>query len=550
MLTSLSIKNYALIEDIQVNFGNGLTIITGETGAGKSILLGALSLILGKRADLSSVKNTTKKCIVEANFDLANYSLKSYFKDQEIDYETHTIIRREILPSGKSRAFINDSPVNLHILSALGERLIDIHSQHQNLELTDNEFQFQIIDAIASNQSLLQSYKQRFETLKETEQRHKNLLERKAVSIKEQDYNIFLLNELEEAQLSTIDFDAIELENATLSNVEEIQEKFQEAFQLINEEQIGALQSLEQLKNIFRQLYELSSEYKDIFERVNGLNLELKDINNEVANAKDDVAADPDRLQQLNLIIDTTNSLFKKHSVHTVEELMELQEILSSKVNSFDALDEQIVVLENKIINIRQELNELAHELHVNRSNGIEPLSIKLTELLQDLGMANAKFKFELKTQDNYFKNGKDELNILFTANKGDEFKQLNKAASGGELSRIMLAIKSVISQYSQLPSIIFDEIDTGVSGEISNKMGDIMKRMSATMQVLAITHLPQIAAMGDTHFKVYKKDDSNTTTTHLIRLNSEERIVEIAEMLSGKKITTSAMAHARQLLN
>jgi len=550
LLTSLSIKNYALIEDIQVNFGNGLTIITGETGAGKSILLGALSLILGKRADLSSVKNTTKKCIVEANFDLANYSLKSYFKDQEIDYETHTIIRREILPSGKSRAFINDSPVNLHILSALGERLIDIHSQHQNLELTDNEFQFQIIDAIASNQSLLQSYKQRFETLKETEQRHKNLLERKAVSIKEQDYNIFLLNELEEAQLSTIDFDAIELENATLSNVEEIQEKFQEAFQLINEEQIGALQSLEQLKNIFRQLYELSSEYKDIFERVNGLNLELKDINNEVANAKDDVAADPDRLQQLNLIIDTTNSLFKKHSVHTVEELMELQEILSSKVNSFDALDEQIVVLENKIINIRQELNELAHELHVNRSNGIEPLSIKLTELLQDLGMANAKFKFELKTQDNYFKNGKDELNILFTANKGDEFKQLNKAASGGELSRIMLAIKSVISQYSQLPSIIFDEIDTGVSGEISNKMGDIMKRMSATMQVLAITHLPQIAAMGDTHFKVYKKDDSNTTTTHLIRLNSEERIVEIAEMLSGKKITTSAMAHARQLLN
>lgn len=550
MITSLSIKNYALIEDIQVDFGNGLTIITGETGAGKSILLGALSLVLGKRADLSSVKNTSKKCIVEATFDIANYSLKSFFDEEDLDYESQSILRREILPSGKSRAFVNDTPVNLSVLSSLGDILVDIHSQHQNLELTDNHFQFQIIDAFADNSELLDTHYVAFDNYKTLKHDLENLIRQKSELIKEQDYNIFLLNELLEAKLDTINLGDIEAEYETLSNVEDIKLGLQEAYQLLNDDQVGILQAIARLKQTVRSLAELSSNYYGVFDRLTGVEIEIDDIYNEIEDAKDRIEADPERLDQLNTTLDTIQDLFKKHGVSSTEELVEIQDQLSSKIDSFEAIDDQIEALEIRNESIKKELTKLSLQLHERRKKALPGLKAQLIELLSDLGMPNAQFKIGLEMGDNYLRNGRDTLSFLFTANKGEDFKSLRKAASGGELSRIMLAIKSVIAKYSQLPTIIFDEIDTGVSGEISNRMAEIMKRMSTSMQVLTITHLPQIAAKGDTHFKVYKSDDSQQTTTHLTKLNSEERIVEIAEMLSGKKISTSAMAHAKQLLN
>ena len=550
MITSLSIKNYALIDSLQVQFNQGFSIITGETGAGKSILLGGLSLILGKRADLSSIKDTSKKCIIEAVFDVTNYKLESLFEANDLDYEPQTIIRREILPTGKSRAFINDSPVNLAALQLLGEQLIDIHSQHETLQLVDDAFQFEIIDALASNDTLLKDYTIQLKEFKTIQKELDTLMKFKAEAIKEYDYNAFLLKELTEANLVEGELETLEEELETLSNVEEIRETLSHASQVFSEEEIGLLSVLSQLKGNFKKIGPYAAKYQGLYERIESSLIELDDVYAELEKLQDQLDADPERLEKVSSKLSLLNNLFQKHLVSSVSELIQIKDQLTDKVSETENLDENIQKKENQLQQQKNALNKLSKQLHDNRTKAIPELSNQLETMLRDLGMPNAKFKMSLKYSDTFYANGKDELSFLFTANKGGQFNELKKAASGGELSRIMLAIKSILSKYKQLPTIMFDEIDSGVSGEISNKMGQIMLQMSQYMQVFAITHIPQIAAKGHTHFKVYKEDVDQLTLTNLKKLNHDERLVEIAQMLGGVEISSSAMAHAKQLLN
>jgi len=550
MLISLSIKNYALIDNLQVSFNDGFSIITGETGAGKSILLGGLSLVLGKRADLSSLKNTDEKCVIEAVFNISNYNLKSLFKAEDFDYEEQTIIRREILPSGKSRAFVNDSPVNLNSLQLLGERLIDIHSQHQTLELTSNDFQFQIIDALANNDTELQNYKVELKLYKSLQKELKELLHFQAEAIKEHDYNTFLLNELVEANLVVGEVELLEEEYETLNNVESIKEKLAESYQLLGEEQIGIISTMTLLKNSLQKLSGLSSKYEDLFNRVNSSLIDLDDVFAEIDGLQENLEANPTRLEAVNTKLQKLHNLMQKHVVTDVYELITIKNDLEEKVSYTENLDDTIQKKQIEISNKEEELNTISKQIHNKRSDIIPTLVNQLQTILKDLGMPNAQFKIDVTESDTFFANGKDELSFLFSANKGGSFNELKKAASGGELSRIMLAIKSVLSKYIQLPTIMFDEIDTGVSGEISNKMGDIMLEMSKTMQVFSITHLPQIAAKGHSHYKVFKEDVNDVTQTNLMKLNHDERVVEIAQMLGGLEMSSSAIAHAKELLN
>ena len=550
MLVSLSIKNYALIDHLQVSFNNGFSIITGETGAGKSILLGGLSLVLGKRADLSSLKNTDEKCVIEAVFNISNYNLKSLFKSEDFDYEEQTIIRREILPSGKSRAFVNDSPVNLNSLQLLGERLIDIHSQHQTLELTSNDFQFQIIDALANNDAELQNYKSELKIYKSLQKEFNELLHFQAEAIKEHDYNTFLLNELVEASLVVGEMELLEEEYETLNNVESIKEKLSESYQLLGEEQIGIISTMTLLKNSLQKLSGMSSKYEDLYNRVNSSLIDLDDVFAEIDGLHENLEANPTRLEAVNTKLQKLHNLMQKHVVTDISDLIIIKNNLEEKVSYTENLDDTIQKKQIEISKKEEELNAISKAIHDKRSEVIPTLVNQLQSILKDLGMPNAQFQIEVSYGNDFFANGKDALSFLFSANKGGNFNDLKKAASGGELSRIMLAIKSVLSKYIQLPTIMFDEIDTGVSGEISNKMGDIMLEMSKTMQVFSITHLPQIAAKGHSHYKVFKEDINDVTQTNLMKLNYDERVVEIAQMLGGLEMSSSAIAHAKELLN
>jgi DNA repair protein RecN (Recombination protein N) len=550
MLTSLSIKNYALIDSLNVDFNDGFSIITGETGAGKSILLGGLSLILGKRADLSSLKDATQKCIIEAVFNISNYNLKPLFESEDFDFESQTIIRREILPSGKSRAFVNDSPVNLTSLQLLGERLVDIHSQHQTLQLTSNDFQFQVIDALAKNEDSLQNYRTLLKDYKNLKKEYKELLSFQTEAIKEHDYNSFLLNELLEANLVVGEVEVLEAEYETLNNIEGIKENLSEAYQLLSDEQLGVLSSLTSLKNIFQKLSGFSSQYEELFNRANSSLIDMNDLFSEIHVLQENLEVNPNRLEVVDAKLKMIHVLMQKHVVSDVSELITIKNQLEEKVAVTENLDETIQKKQSEIVSKETELNTISQGIHTNRSEVIPQLKKELETILLDLGMPNAQFNIDIVISDTFYANGKDELSFLFSANKGGSFNELKKAASGGELSRIMLAIKSVLAEYIQLPTIMFDEIDSGVSGEISNKMGDIMLQMSKNMQVFSITHLPQIAAKGLSHFKVYKEDVNEVTQTNLIELNHDERIIEIAQMLGGSEMSTSAIAHAKELLN
>lgn len=550
MLTGLTIKNYALIDQLQVNFNDGFTIITGETGAGKSILLGGLSLILGKRADLSSLRNPEKKCIIEATFDISKYKLKNLFKDQDLDYDTQTIIRREILPSGKSRAFVNDSPVNLSNLQALGEHLIDIHSQNETLQLVDDAFQFQVIDALANTESNLETYNLHLKEHKVLQKQLKQLQQFQAEAIKEHDYNSFLLNELVAANLKEGELETLEEEYELLNNVEAIQLKLEEANALLSEEQAGVLTSLREVKAAFQKLALISNTYQDLLDRVTSSLIDLDDVLVDIERFEDKLDADPNRLEVVNAQLMTINNLMQKHLVKSIAELIDIREALSKKVEATENADQDIIDKQEEIKALEKLLDTQANSITDKRNKAIPELKKQLEALLTQLGMPNAQFNISLEASKTFLYNGKDNLNFLFSANKGGQFNVLKKAASGGELSRIMLAIKSILSKYVKLPSIMFDEIDTGVSGEISNKMADIMSQMSTKMQVFSITHLPQIAAKGNTHYKVYKEDVNEVTTTNLVKLDYDERVVELAQMLGGTQLSDSAIAHAKQLLN
>ena len=550
MLASLSISNFALIDKLGINFSDGFSTVTGETGAGKSILLGALGLVLGKRADLSSLKNKEEKCVIEAHFQIANYNLQAFFESNDLDYENETIIRREILPSGKSRAFINDSPVNLQELQDLSLFLIDIHSQHQTQELSEEIFQFQIIDSVADNLESINHYSAILSTYKKDKSQLVTLNTKLQTLLKEQDYNTFLLDELLAAKFKVDEQEELEQVYEQLNNVEFIKENLDKSLALANEDQFGILQNLKEIKIALQKTISFSPEYQSLFDRINSVTIEFDDIISELSQHTENLVHDPESLELVNQKLQNIYNLQKKHQVNSIAELLEIQNDLDNKVVSVVELEFEINKLNVKIENATSELDTLALNIRNNRLQAVPVLSEKLIFILEQLGMPNVRFNMELKEKDHYFINGKDELQFLFSANKGSDFGLLKKVASGGELSRIMLAVKAILAQYSSLPTIIFDEIDTGVSGEIANKMAAIMKDMSSKMQVFSITHLPQIAAKGKTHYKVFKSIQGNTTISELKLLTFEERIVEIAEMLSGKDISDSALNHAKALLN
>lgn len=550
MITSLSIENFALIEKLSIQFSDGFSTITGETGAGKSIILGALSLVLGKRADLSSLKNKDEKCIIEAHFNIKNYNLNSYFNKNDIDFDEVTIIRREILPSGKSRAFINDTPVNLQNLQDLSLKLVDIHSQNQTLELSENDYQFKIIDAVANNNELLVLYHQKLVDYKKLQiQLAKNSDSLTAIK-KEQDYNLFLYNELVALKLSECNQEELESNLDKLNNVELLKENFKKVISIANDDQFGVINNLVEIKAALQKTTVFSIHYKELYERLNSILIEFKDIEKEIQNQSELLLSNPEELELINQKLQIIYSLQRKHAVNTIEELLSIQNYLENKVLSVGSLEVEIIEIQNNIEIIEKELNQLSNTIFENRTNAIPKLTSNIVEILEQLGMPNAKLNIELNHTNHFNQNGKDEIEFLFSANKGLEFGLIKKVASGGELSRIMLAVKYILSQYSKLPTIIFDEIDTGVSGEIANKMGEIMKEMSKKMQVFSITHLPQIAAKGNQHFKVFKFEINNSTISELKLLTQKEREYEIAEMLSGKSISESALNHAKALLN
>lgn len=550
MITTLAIKNYALIEDIRVDMNQGLTVITGETGAGKSIILGALALLLGKRADINSVKDSSKKCVVEGHFSIANYNLQSIFEENDLDYDSHTIIRREILPSGKSRAFVNDTPVALSQLQAIAPLLVDVHSQHETLEVVSENYQLEVIDALAGNSKILKTYQSQLTDFRKNEEALEMLKSQKESAIKELEYNAFLYNELQQAGLQGLNQQDLEETYETLNNAEEIQGAFSQVNQLLNEEPIGTIETAKEARITLGRIKGFSATYEDYWQRLNSVIIEMEDLSEEMQNTSEKVASDPQLLSEVNDKLQQLYKLQQKHGLATVEELLELQNSLEEKVNTTLGLDDQIAKLEIKGKRFSEAALKSASEISKERIKAIPQLKKQLEEVLSLLGLPNAQFQFNLETSEAFRKSGIDSLELLFTANKGMSMGPLKKVASGGEMSRIMLAIKSVLAKYKKLPTIIFDEIDTGVSGEIATKMALIMLEMSGNMQVLSITHLPQIAARGEHHLKVYKADINQVTVTHLKKLDKEERISEIAQMLGGKNISEAAIANAKELLN
>ena len=550
MITSLSIKNYALIEKLSIDFSKGFSIITGETGAGKSIILGALGLVLGKRADLTSLKNKEEKCVIEAHFAISKYNLRPFFEANDLDYEDETIIRREILLSGKSRAFINDSPVNLQELQELSFYLIDIHSQHQTQELSEEQFQFEIIDAIATNQENILEYQTLLKSYKSDKSKLNSLQKRLTESQKEKDYNTFLLDELIAAHLKSGEQEILEADFEQLNNVEIIKESIDKSLAVANEEQIGVLHNLKEIKVSLQKIASFSPEYLSLLERVTSLTIEFDDISAELNRCSEKLINDPEQLELISQKLQLIYSLQKKHQVQSVDELLEIQSKLENSVLELGNLEHEIASINESIQQKATVLDSLSEIIHEKRLKAVPVLSQQLISILETLGMPNVRFKMDLSLASNYFENGKDELQFLFSANKGTDFGLLKKVASGGEMSRIMLAVKAILAQYSKLPTLIFDEIDTGVSGEIANKMGEIMKEMSQSMQIFAITHLPQIAAKGNAHFKVSKATVGEDTQSELRLLSNEERVVEIAQMLSGTVVSDSALNHAKALLN
>lgn len=550
MLSHLHIKNYALIEDLQVDFNSGLTTITGETGAGKSILLGGLSLVLGKRIDLSNIKNPSKKSIIECVFQLEIYNLQSFFQTHDLEYEPETIIRREVLPSGKSRAFVNDSPVKLDLLQALGRRLVDIHSQHETLSLTQDAFQFQIIDALGKTTALVKDYSNLLSKNKALQKEITALELQKQQSKNEYDYHSFLRLELEDSKVLNLDFEALESDYNTLSNLEAVQSELEFASQSLNADDIGINAHLLALKQRFQKLGTISSKYHSISERLNSISIELHDISSDIDTELSCLDPDPNRLSNIETQLKKVHDLFNKHNVNSTDALNEVYKALQFKTAQLGDYEARLNALNISLNENTEKLKLTADKITKKRQAILPKLKSELEILLQQLGMPHSKFKINITPSESFLSNGKDCLSFLLQANKGGQFLALKKGASGGELSRIMLAVKFILSKHQQLPTIMFDEIDTGVSGEISNKMASIMQEMSRYMQVFTITHLPQIAAKGDAHFKVFKTEKNNTTITKLKPLSSEERLEEIAQMLGGLNLTASAKAHAKQLLN
>ncbi|PCE63672.1 DNA repair protein RecN [Sediminicola luteus] len=549
MLSNLSIRNYALIEKLDMGFDNGFTVITGETGAGKSILLGGLSLVLGKRADLSVLNDPEKKCVIETEFRIGSYGLQSFFETEDLDYEDNTIIRREILPSGKSRAFINDTPVNLSVLQELGARLMDIHSQHQTLELTQNTFQLRLIDALAKTQNELLAYRKALKVWRSLEKELQELLDFQATATQEFEYHSHLLEELLPLDLKDGVVADLESRQEQLANVETIQQNLAEADHLINQEQIGLLDALTQLRQNCQKLAGYGGPFSGLDERVNALSIELDDIEKELTRARDGVETDPRALQETEDKLTQLYALLKKHNCADESELLATRNALEEKVAKVANIQDTIAEKQGQCDLQKEKVLKISEKISKARAKTIKPLTKQLEAILSNLGMPQARFQIGLTPSDHCTETGTDILSFLFSANAGGQFGELKKMASGGELSRIMLAIKSILAQHENLPTIMFDEIDTGVSGHIATQMALIMQQMGQHMQVFSITHLPQVAAKGKTHYMVKKQVKHGKTLTELTLLDPEERVIQLGQMLDGKEPSESALTHARQLL-
>ena len=550
MLQHLRIQNFALIEETEVDFSKGLTVITGETGAGKSILLGALGLTLGNRADVGSLHDKTKKCVIEAKFNIKAYQLHSFFETQELDFEEVTTIRREITPEGKSRAFINDTPANLAVLKELGERLIDIHSQHETLLLKETNFQFELVDAFAQTTILFSDYKKQFSSLQKLRKQLGELSNQEIQAKKELDYFQFQFNELDEANLKIGELQALEAESETLENAEFIKSNLSKSALTINGGDENVLSALALIKQQLQSISKFGKQFSELYERINSVYIELKELANDLDGAESDVVYNNTRLEEVNAQLDKLNRLLKKHGVANEEELIKIKEDIENKLLQFSSLELQIEKINKEIAVIEKQCKALAIELSTKRQQSLSGIEQNIKTMLGSLSMANAQFKIELSQQKELSSNGLDTISFLFTANKGAEYKELHKTASGGELSRLMLCLKALLAERTALPTIIFDEIDTGVSGDVADKIGNILFAMGKTMQVITITHLPQMASKGSTHLFVFKSDTKDKTTSSIKLLTKEERIGEIAKMLSTGNPTETALKNAKELLN
>ena len=551
MLNRLDIQNYVLIDSLEVKFNKGLTVITGETGAGKSILLGALGLILGNRADFQVLLNKQKKCIIEGEFSISEYNLKDFFYNNELDYEAVTTIRREITPEGKSRAFINDTPVNLNILKEIGTRLVDIHSQHETLTLNNSSFQLSVVDAFAENAKELSKYKTSYNDFSKIKTRLNELSEQEKKAKADVDYFQFQFNELESANLRPGEKEAMELELQTLNNAEEIKSGLNRATDMILEGETNILQQINYISSTLSSISKFNSKISEIATRIHGNYIELKDIASELESVQNEINFNPERIEVINDRLNVIYKLEQKHRVNSVEDLLKIQNELSEKLSGFQTLDDDIKKLTIESEKIKNELLNQAAAISAVRKQAALKIEKEIKKMLSELGMPNAVLKIEIVKLDNdsFNSTGIDNVNYLFSANKGIIYQELNRVASGGELSRLMLCIKSIIAKLTSLPTIIFDEIDTGISGETAFKVGNIIKKISDEHQVIAITHLPQMASKGDVHYLVYKETGRSSTSTKVKELSPNERVNEIAKMLSGEKLSTVAIESAKELL-
>ncbi|QQL49239.1 DNA repair protein RecN [Mucilaginibacter ginkgonis] len=549
MLKQLSINNYALIDTLQIEFSAGLNILTGETGAGKSIILGALSLILGQRAESRYFFNQQKKCIIEGHFSIASLQLKGFFDDSDLDYEDETILRREISADGKSRAFINDSPVNLNQLKALGERLIDIHSQHATAEINDPAFQLMVVDAVAKHEKQMADYQSRYKTYRADISRLKQLQADSEKAKADLDYYQFQFDELEKANLDPDEQEPLEQELNTLNNAEEIKRNLLNASFLLEDGESNALAMLKEASQQLTSLEKFNTAIAELKERLGSVIIELKDISAEAGNLEQQTQTNEVRAEEVNTRLSMIYNLQKKHRVNTNAELLTLQNDLSGKIAQAIFGDEEIEKLQADIAAQKSALEELAKQLNKGRLNAIPEIETQVMQTLAEMGMASAQLKVSIASVNELTATGTDQIRFTFTANKGHALSEMSKVASGGELSRLMLSIKSLIAKNTALPTIIFDEIDTGVSGQVADQVGRVMEQLTKNLQVITITHLPQIASKGDSHFFVYKDDDSETTKTRIRQLTNDERVTEIAKMLSGDKPGESALQNARELL-
>lgn len=549
MLKSLTIKNYALIDSLSIDFNSELNILTGETGAGKSILLGAIGLIIGQRADSSVLRDKTEKCTAEGLFDIRNYNLQGFFEENELDFDDVAILRREITPQGKSRAFINDTPVNVKVLHDLGLKLIDIHSQHQNLDLNEKSFQLRIVDVVADNNEFLKTYFSTYKTYLSLQEQLNETILLAEQSKKDLDYYEFQFQQLHEAKLNPDEQAELELQLEALTHAEEIRSVFGQAYQVLSEEERSVLSVLKENLNNIGKLRAVLPEAEQIFTRLESVYLELKDIASESLAIEDRTENNPEKIDQINQRLDLIYSLQQKHRVASIPELLEIQADFEAKILLVTSYDQEIERLREEIAQIKVILQNQADGISLRRKAVAPTIENKVIDILRNVGIANAALQLKFGQLSEFSASGLDEVSFMFSANKSQELQEIARIASGGEISRVMLAIKTLITDARSLPTIVFDEIDTGVSGEVALKMGQILEQMSKTVQVLNITHLPQIAAKGNHHYKVYKFDQDDQTFTSIKKLTDEERVEEIAQMLSGENYSSTALETARELL-